>query len=120
MRLSIMVSQLRDQNLIAGFLVDDPVLRSNTSGPKALEHMVQRLRLADAGAWISRDLFKEKVDPRNHLRIGLLPIKIIIPGLRGENEIHEPSLILRLSPLPRFKVSTAASSRLAFAGERSR
>ena len=88
--------------------------------PKTLERMLERFELANASPWISHNLFDQKADSRNHLRIGLLPVKIIVPGLRCENEIHAPSLILRLSPLPRFKVSTAASNRLAFAGERSR
>ena len=120
MRLSIMVSQLRDQNLIAGFLVNDPVLRSDASRPKALEHMPQRLRFPDPDGRISHDLFDEQIDARNHLQIGPLPVKIVLPGLRRENEIHTPSVILRLIPLPRFTVSIAVSSRLAFAGERSR
>ena len=117
---SIVISQLHDQNLIASFLVNDPVLRSDTSRPKALERMPERLRFPDPDGRIPRDLFNKKVDPQNHPRISLLPVKIIVPSLRRENEIHWPSLILRLIPLPRFKVSTAASSRFAFAGERSR
>ena len=115
-----MISQLCDENLIASFFVNDPILGSDSTRPVALQGVLQRLGLADARARITHNLFNEQIDSRNHLRIGLLPVKIIVPGLRCENEIHAPSLILRLSPLPRFKVSTAASNRLAFAGERSR
>ena len=115
-----MISQLRDQDLIASFFVNDSVFCSDPPRPKTLERMLERFGLANASVWISHNLFDQKVDSRNHLRIGLLPVKIIVPGLRCEKEIHAPSLSLRLSPLPRFKVSTAASNRLAFAGERSR
>ena len=115
-----MISQLRDQDLIARLFVNDPMLGSASTRPVVLQRVLQRLGLADAGVWITHDFFNEQIDSRNHLRIGLLPIKIIVPGWRREDEIHAPSLILRLSPLPRFKVSTAASNRLAFAGERSR
>ena len=115
-----MISQLCDQDLIASFFVNDPMLGSDPSRPKTLERMLERFGLANASVWISYNLFDQQIDSRNHLRIGLLPIKIILPGLGSKNEIHAPSLILRLSPLPRFKVSTAASNRLAFAGERSR
>ena len=115
-----MVSQLGDQDMIAGLFVNDPMFGSDATRPVALQYVLQRLGLTDAGGRITHDFFDEQIDPRNHVRIRLLPIKIIVPGLRRENEIHAPSLILRLMPLPRFKVSTAASNRRAFAGERSR
>ena len=115
-----MISQLRDQDLIARLFVNDPMLGSDSTRPVALQRVLQWLGLANAGVRITHDFFNQQIDSRNHLRIALLPVKIIVPGLRCENEIHTPSLILRLSPLPRFKVSTAASNRLAFAGERSR
>ena len=118
--LPIMVPQLRDENLVASFSVSDSVLGSDSPRPKTLERMLKRLGFADPAIWISRDFFNQEVDPRNHLWIVLLPIKIILPSLRGENEIHAPNLIFRLIPLPRFKVSTAASNRFAFAGDRSR
>jgi hypothetical protein len=118
--LPIMVPQLRDENLIASFSVSDSVLGSDSPRPKTLERMLKRLGFADPAIWISRDFFNQEVDPRNHLWIVLLPIKIILPSLRGENEIRAPNLIFRLIPLPRFKVSTAASNRFAFAGDRSR
>jgi len=118
--LSVMISQLCDENLIARLFVNDPMLGSASTRPVVLPRVLQRLGLADAGVWITHDFFNEQIDLRNHLRFCLLPVKIILPGLRCENEIHAPSLILRLSPLPRFKASTAASNRLAFAGERSR
>ena len=118
--LPIMVPQLRDENLIASFSVNDSVLGSDSPRPKTLERMLKRLGFADPAIWISRDFFNQEVDPRNHFWIVLLPIKIILPSLRGENEIHAPNLIFRLIPLPRFRVSTAASNRFAFAGVRSR
>jgi len=115
-----MISQLCDENLIASFFVNDPILGSDSTRPVALQRVLQWFGLANASVWISYNLFDQQIDSRNHLRIALLPVKIILPGLRCENEIHAPSLILRLSPFRRFKVSTAASNRLAFAGERSR
>ncbi len=118
--LPIMVPQLRDENLIASFSVNDSMLRRDSPRPKTLERMLKRFGFADPAIWISRDFFSEEVDPRNHLWIVLLPIKIILPSLQRENEIHAPNLILRLIPLPRFRVSTAANNRFAFVGDRSR
>ena len=115
-----MVAQLRDQDLIASLFVNDPMLGSDSARPIALQRVLQRLRLSDTGGGTTHDFFNEQIDSRNHLRIRLLPIKTIVPGLRREDEIHAPSLILRLIPLPRFKISTAASNRRAFAGERNR
>ena len=112
--------QLRDQDLIASLFVNDPMLGSDSARPIAPQHVLQRLGFSDTGGGTTHDFFDEQIDSRNHLRIRLLPIKIIVPGLRREDEIHAPSLILRLIPLPRFKMSTAASNRRAFAGVRSR
>ena len=118
--LPIMVPQLRDENLIASFSVNDSMLGRDSPRPKTLERILKRFGFADPAIWISRDFFSEEVDPRNRLWIVLLPIKIILPTLRRENEIHSPNFILRLIPLPRFRVSTAANNRFAFVGDRSR
>lgn len=118
--LTIVIAQLRDQDLIARLFVNDPMLGGDSARPVALQRVPERLGLADTGGGMTHDLFDEEIDSRNHLGIRLLPVEIVVPGLRRENEIHAPSLILRLIPLPRFKVSTAVSNRLAFAGERSR
>jgi hypothetical protein len=95
-----MVAQLRDEDPIARLFVNDPMLRSDSTRPVALQRVLQWLGLADAGVRITHNLFDQKVDSRNHLRIGLLPVKIIRPRLAVRRRIHAPSLILRLSPLP--------------------
>ena len=115
-----MISQLRNQKLIADFLVNNPMFRINPPRPVTLERMLQRLRFANSAVRTAPDLFDEKVNPRDHLRIGFLPVEIIFPRSRREDEIHASGFNLRLIPLPRLSTSTASIRRFAFAGERSR
>ena len=115
-----MESQLRDQDLIAKFFVDDPVFRSDSARPKPLQRMFKRFWLADAAIRAPNNVFNQEVDPRYHLRVRFLPVKIIFPRLRCEDEVHALSFNFRLIPLPRLSASIAWSSRLALAGERNR
>lgn len=82
--------------------------------------MFERFRFANPGVWISRDFLNQQIYARENPRIILLPIKVILPRIWRENEIHTAGFNLRLRPLPRLSTSTALISRLAFAGERSR
>jgi hypothetical protein len=115
-----MIPQRCDQNLIAKRPVNHAVLRGDSSRPVSLQRVFERFRFSDPGVWISRDLLNQEVYARENARIILLPIQVVFPCVRRENEVHTANFNLRLRPLPRLSTSTALISRLAFAGERSR
>jgi hypothetical protein len=57
-----MISQLRDQNPIAGSLVDGPVFGGNTPRPISLENVLQQFGFPDTSVRIARDFFDQQID----------------------------------------------------------
>ena len=86
--LAIVIAQLRDQDLIAGPPVYNPVLGGNAPRPISLKNVLQRLGFADTRMGIARDFFDQQIDSRNGLRIGPLPVEVVLPGLRRKNQVH--------------------------------
>ena len=94
-----MIPQLCDQDLIARPPVNDPVFGCNSAGPESGQGVFQRLRFPDAAVRLADDFFQEQVNSIDGPRVSLLPVKIILPGLGGENEIHQSALYC---PFPAF------------------
>lgn len=86
--LVIVITQLRDQDLIAGPPVDNPVLGGDTPRPISLKNVLQRLGFADTRVGIARDFFDQQIDSQNDLLIGALPMEVILPGLRRKDQVH--------------------------------
>ena len=86
--LAIVIAQLRDQDLIAGPPVYNPVLGGNAPRPISLKNVLQPLGFADTRMGIARDFFDQQIDSRNGLRIGTLPVEVVLPGLRRKNQAH--------------------------------
>lgn len=115
-----MITELCDQDVFSNHFVNNSMLGVDPAGPISLQRVFERFRLSDAAMRRAHDFFDKQIDSRNHVRIGPLPVQIIFPRLRREDEIHASSLIFRLIPLPFLSVSIAPSRRRAFAGERKR
>ena len=86
--LAIVIAQLRDQDLIAGPPVDNPVLGGNAPRPISLKNVLQRLGFADTRVGIARYFFDQQIDSRNDLWIGALPVEVILPGLGRKDQVH--------------------------------
>ena len=77
--LAIMVPQLRDQDLIAPPLVNDPLLGSDSARPVALQRVFERFRFANAAIRIAHHVFDKQVDALQRAWISLLPVEIFLP-----------------------------------------
>src|SRR6267143_733261 len=78
--LPIVITQLGDQDLIAGPPVDNPVLGGNAPRPISRKNVLQRLGFPDTRVRSARDFFDQQIDSRDDLRIGPLPVEVILPG----------------------------------------
>jgi hypothetical protein len=76
-----MIAQLRYLDGIASYFVNDSMFIIDTTGPISGECVFQRLGLADAFKGAALDLFYKPVDTPKDFFIGLLPIKVILPGI---------------------------------------
>ena len=73
---------------MAGSAVNDSVLGGDSAGPVSLKNVLQWLGFADTGIGIAGDFFDQQIDSRNGLRIGPLPVEVVLPGLRRKNQVH--------------------------------
>jgi len=89
--LSVMITELRDEDVFSNHFINDSMFRIDPPRPKSLKGVLKRLRLADALMWAAHDFFNKRIDPCHHPRIILLPIQIIFPSLRRKDEIHASS-----------------------------
>ena len=88
--------------------------------PIALKRVPERLGLSNTAIRIAHDVFNYEVDSSQGPRIRFLPVEIFFLRLGREDEIHGFSFNFFRMPLPLSSDSMDFSSRLAFAGERSR
>jgi hypothetical protein len=76
-----MVAQLGYLNSITKYFVDDSVFIIDTAGPISGECVFQRFGLADAFKGPALDLIYQPIDTAQDFCIGLLPVKVILPGI---------------------------------------
>jgi len=90
--------------------------------PETCQSMPERFRLANTFVGATDDVLKQIIDASDELLVGLLPVKIVFPRLRREQEVQAASKFLRdlFVPFPASKLWIADISLLAFAGERRR
>src|SRR5436309_5167915 len=74
----------------------------------------------DSAIWIAHDLLDDLVNALQRLRICLLPVEILLPGIIREDEIHVSSFNFFRTPFPRSSWSMERRSRFAFSGDRNR
>src|ERR1035437_4868584 len=94
---SIMVAHLRDPELRTDDFVDDAVFAVDPSRPPALKRMAQWLGFADAAERLAYDFLQQLVDALELLRIGRLPIQILLPCLGRKHQLRGGHRIRRLS-----------------------
>ena len=117
---SIVVAQLRQQQMVPFDLIDHPVFGIDAARPVTRQREPQRLRLADAGERIARRVLDQFVDAPRDLFVRLLSVLIILPRLLRENQLHASSVIFRSRPRPFSRLPMADSKRRAFVGLRSK
>src|SRR6266481_1686101 len=76
---TIMIAQLRDQDLIAYLFVNDPMLGRDSARPIALQRMSKRLRFADAAIGRAHHVFDKQVDSLPRVWVSFLPVEIFLP-----------------------------------------
>jgi len=75
------VSKLCEQKRTALNLVDHSVLVIDTPRPIARQSVLELLRFPNPRKWFTPYFSDQLVDPRNHLLVLLVPVKVIVPGL---------------------------------------
>ena len=113
-----MIPTLRDFERIVFDAIDEPVFIINPARPPACPILLQWFWFPQSGERISRTVFDQCIEFGQDLGIGLLPVEIVVPGGRGEDNPH--SLSFRSWPPPAFSSSIDSWSRAAFAGLRNR
>ncbi len=97
------------------------MLVSNSSRPITSFVSLERLWLANALERVPLGLLNQPIHSLENLPIAILPILIILPGLRREEKVHpvrsESCLTI---PSPRSSESIASLSRFALTGDRKR
>ena len=77
----VMVAQLSYLNGIIGNSVNDSMFIIYTAGPISGECMLQRLGLANSFKWAALNLLYQGIYTVEDFFIGLLPIKVVLPGM---------------------------------------
>lgn len=103
---------------VPGDFVDHAMLVVDAAGPVSGKGMFQRFGFADAFKGIPLDLPDERVDAPEDVPVGFLPIKVVLPGVIGKDQLHSMSSL----SVPDFSSSCVMDStnRRVFLGERSR
>jgi hypothetical protein len=87
----IVVPGLEHDYVISLHEIDDTVLPVNAPGPSALEHMAQRFGLADTAEWFTKRVLQESIDSLEHRLVSTLPMQVVVPSMRGEDQAHYKS-----------------------------
>ena len=66
--------------------IDEAVRIVDAPRPAAAPRPVKRFRLADAAERIAHGREDQPIEPHEHLPIGFLPDKVVVPGVIGEDE----------------------------------
>jgi len=114
----VMITQLSYKNSIFGQPVDDAVLVVDASRPVTGKAVFERFGFAGARERIMHYLVDQPVYAFEHVPVGLLPVKIILPGIPGKDQLHSASL--RVLPPPCSSSAIDSRRRLAFFGTRRR
>jgi hypothetical protein len=90
----------------------------DTAGPISGERVFQRLGLADAFIGAARDLVYQPVGTAQDFFIGLLPIKVILPGIIGKDQFQSRRSLS--TPFSSSSWTMDSIKRLVFFGDRNR
>ena len=117
---SIMIPALRHfQRLclaLTAHAIDQPMLAIDAAGSPATEVSAERFGLAGAAEGIAHAFLEQAVQAIERLSVFRLPIEIILPGSRPEDDLHG-SINSCSSPSPASRPRTASISRSAFFGD---
>ena len=113
-----MIPYHRDKNGVFGGPVDEPVLVVNAARPVAGESVFEGFGFAGTGERVMHYLMDKPVDAFEHQFVGILPVKVVLPGVFRKDKFHSASL--RALPPPRSSSAMDSRSRFAFLGTRSR
>lgn len=114
----VMVSRLRDMDCVFGNLIDKSVFIGNSSRPVTRKSMFQWFWFADALKGILFCLTNKGIDTSENFFISLLPKKIILPCIVGEDELQSISSFS--VPFPSSSWVMDSIKRLVFVGDRKR
>src|SRR5215831_10572100 len=109
---------LQNDEIFAVDEVDKAVFFGDPPRPGAREHVPQWFWLADAGRGITQGVIDEPVYSLERGPVGRLPVGVVLPAVRGEDEPHWARSCS--SRWPERACWRLSSSRFALAGTRSR
>ena len=96
-----------------------PMFPVDAARPPARQVAAERFGLAGPAKGVAHAFLEQRVDPFERLAALGLPVQIIVPGGRPEDNFHG-SISSCSVPSPASRPRTASSSRAALAGELSR
>lgn len=89
-----MIASLQNHQVIAVDQVHEPVLVVNSARPAALENVPQLLGFPDPAKGISLRHLNQPLNPPERRPVGCLPMEVVFPTARCEDEPHSKLLVL--------------------------
>lgn len=81
-----MVAGLDDYEVVAVHQIDQSMLFVDPPRPAACEHVAEGFRLSNPRERVSERILEEAVEPFQQLAVGRLPVLVVLPPVRGEDQ----------------------------------
>ncbi len=85
---SVVVSRLEHHDIVAVDQIDEPMLLINSARPTPGKNMAKWLRLSYSFRWVTCRGFEQTVETLEHCLIVGLPMAVVLPAQRSENQTH--------------------------------
>lgn len=113
-----MVPALGNQHRVGLDLVDETMFVVDSARPVPGESVLERFRFTDALERRASNVLNQEIDSLEKFAVRLLPMKIVIPSMLGEDQLHSRSSFS--VPAPASNSAIDSNNRRAFRGLRSR
>lgn len=114
----VVIPRLEDDEILPIDDIHQAMLIIDASRPASLKDVAKLLWLADPGERIPQRGLEQPVESLHRRAVGGLPVKVVGPTMRGEDEAHYVRSWASRSP--ERACARLSSSRRALAGARSR
>jgi hypothetical protein len=79
---------LEHHDIVAVDQIDEPMLLINSARPTPGKNMAKWLRLSYSFRWVTCRGFEQTVETLEHCLIVGLPMAVVLPAQRSENQTH--------------------------------
>jgi len=94
----VVVARLQDDKVVPVHEIDQPMLVVDAPRPATGEHMAECFRLANAGEGLAQRVGEQAVQALQRLSVCRLPILVVLPAVRREDDPHWSRSWTRRSP----------------------